>query len=244
MRLLGVVGTLLVVGTLPFLLVLSNGRSLTLDQDFYLSGFAEQGVKQTTGMTDEELATAAGQIIAYLQGGSPVSLVVEKEWGREPLFGPKEAGHMVDVQTLVWQVFTAQTVLAGLFGLGVVATVVEQARGRLRRLARRLVAGGAFTLLIFVGLLVAALLDFQTLFVDFHLLSFTNLGWILDPRTDYLIRLFPFGFWYNAALTLVGRTIVQGALLAVASAGYLYLTRRQGTAEWRVPTGPAVAAAD
>jgi hypothetical protein len=53
-----------------------------------------------------------------------------------------------------------------------------------------------------------------------------------------------FGFWYNAALTLVGRAVVGGALLAVVSAGVLYLMRPRGTTERRVPAGPVVAAAE
>ena len=37
----------------------------------------------------------------------------------------------------------------------------------------------------------AAAVDFDGLFVTFHRVAFRNDGWLLDPRTDLLIRLMP-----------------------------------------------------
>ncbi|MHB1131582.1 MAG: TIGR01906 family membrane protein [Chloroflexota bacterium] len=226
MRLLRMVAIALVVGVLPFLLAFLNVRWMALDRDFYLGGFAAQGVALTTGMSEPQLGVVADQIVAYFGGGGPVSLVVDKEWGTEPLFSPKESGHMVDVRDLVWRVFDYQTALSLAFAIGVALTLVERSSGRLMRLARRLLGGAAFALLLLLGLLVAAILDFPSLFLSFHLLSFTNLDWILDPRTDYLIRLFPYGFWYNAGVSLVLRTLVAATLVLLVSACYLRLFAR------------------
>lgn len=218
----------LLVGAVPLLLILSNLRWMLLDQGFYERGFARQGVSQTTGMTREQLATAAGQIIAYFQDGPPVSLVVDKEWGREALFNERETIHLADVRGLAQLVFRGQALAAFLLGLGVILTLAERGPSAIRRLAGRLLAGGALTLLIFLGLLAGTLLDFPALFLQFHLLSFANDFWMLDPRTDYMIRMFPYGFWFDAAVTLVQRTVLGGGLLVVVSGALLYLGRRVG----------------
>lgn len=223
---LRVVAIVLMVGTLPFLIALTNVRLMALDRNFYLDGFAAQGVGRTTGLSDAQLGVVADQMIAYFQGGEPVSLVVQKEWGREPIFNAKEAGHMVDVRDLLWRIFAYQVVLGVAFAAGVVLTLAERSGDRLRRLSRRLVAGAAFALVLLLGLLAAALLDFPSLFLRFHLLSFTNLGWLLDPRTDYLIRLVPYGFWYGAAMGLVLRTLVAATVVLLVGLGYLRLLRR------------------
>ena len=52
-------------------------------------------------------------------------------------------------------------------------------------------------MMIFV---VASLFNFDRLFLQFHLLSFSNDLWLLDPSRDYLIMLFPQGFWYDMAI--------------------------------------------
>ena len=133
---------------------------------------------------------------------------------------------MVDVRDLVWRIFDYQTALLAAFAIGIALTLAERSSGRLMRLAKRLMAGAAFALLLLLSLLIATILDFPSLFLSFHLVSFTNLGWILDPRTDYMIRLFPYGFWYNAGVSLVLRTLVGATLVLLGSASYLRLFAR------------------
>ena len=41
------------------------------------------------------------------------------------------------------------------------------------------------------GLILWAVIDFDGLFVTFHRLAFRNDYWLLNPRTDLLIRLMP-----------------------------------------------------
>jgi len=72
---------------------------------------------------------------------------------------------------------------------------------------------------------LGTLLGFDQLFWQFHLISFANELWMLDPATDYLIMLFPQGFWYDAtifcALTTTGLAIILGGV----AGGYLLFTR-------------------
>ncbi len=72
---------------------------------------------------------------------------------------------------------------------------------------------------------LGALFAFDQLFLQFHLLSFANDFWLLDPTRDYLIMLFPQGFWYDAtlfgALATAGMAIIFGGV----GGGYLILTR-------------------
>jgi integral membrane protein (TIGR01906 family) len=75
---------------------------------------------------------------------------------------------------------------------------------------------------VLVGVL--SLLDFDGLWTRFHQVAFRNDMWLLDPRTDYLIMLFPEPFWFTGtmrmALTVGLQTIgaaVVGALLLLSS---------------------------
>ena len=66
-----------------------------------------------------------------------------------------------------------------------------------------LVAAAALTLGVIGVLGALAATDFSDLFIQFHLLSFSNDLWLLDPRTDNLIRLFPQEFFLDAAMRIV-----------------------------------------
>ncbi len=89
-----------------------------------------------------------------------------------------------------------------------------------------LVAGGVLTLGIIGVLGALAATDFSDLFLEFHLLSFSNDLWLLDPRTDNLIRLFPQEFFLDAAMRVVVFTVVEALALAVVGLVGLLVNRR------------------
>lgn len=221
---LRVAGSIAFVLGVPVLLVLSNVRSLVYDPRLYERGYERYGVAATTGMSREQLRVATEQIMAYFEHGTPVSLRIVKEQGEAALFNDKETRHLADVRELLQRLFAAQQ-LAGLYALAFVLTSPWWGRPRaLAALGAHGVAAGLTTLALIGGLGLGALLSFDTLFTRFHLISFANDDWMLDPRTDYLIRMFPFGFWFDAALGLAATTMAQAGGLTVVG----LLLRRLG----------------
>ena len=71
------------------------------------------------------------------------------------------------------------------------------------------------------------MLNFDQLFLQFHLLSFANELWQLDPTRDYLIMLFPRSFWYDAAVLCAAITAALAVVLGGAAGGYLWARRRK-----------------
>jgi integral membrane protein (TIGR01906 family) len=72
-----------------------------------------------------------------------------------------------------------------------------------------------------------AFFGFEQFFILFHLVSFSNQYWMLDPARDYLIRLFPEGFFYDAALLGYGVVIFAALLIGGIAWGVLRLTGRK-----------------
>jgi hypothetical protein len=85
------------------------------------------------------------------------------------------------------------------------------------------VAGGGLTLALVLGLGLAAVIDFDWLFLRFHLLSFSNDYW---SSSGYMPLLFPADFWYDMArftgLIVGGLGLVLGGL----GFGWLRFSRR------------------
>jgi integral membrane protein (TIGR01906 family) len=211
----------------PVLLVLSNVRSLVFDARLYERGYERYHVSATTGMSREELQKATQQIMAYFAHGTPVTLRIQKEHGEAPLFNEKETRHLADVRDLLDRLFAVQTI-AGLYVLGFVLTSFWWGRPRpLSALGSHAIAGGATTLGLFALAGLGAFVAFDWLFVRFHLISFTNDDWLLDPRTDYMIRMFPRGFWLDATLGLAATTMAQAGALTLSG-----LLLRRLAARW------------
>ena len=64
---------------------------------------------------------------------------------------------------------------------------------------------------------VGSLVGFDRLFLAFHLISFANDLWQLDPTRDYLLAMFPEAFFFDATMLIALAASVQ-ALLLVAIA--------------------------
>jgi len=80
---------------------------------------------------------------------------------------------------------------------------------------------------LMLALGLGTMLGFDQLFLKFHLISFTNKLWQLDPAKDYLIMLFPQGFFYDAALFCALATAGLAIILGGVAGGYLKITKGQ-----------------
>ena len=85
-----------------------------------------------------------------------------------------------------------------------------QRRAHVPTLARRTLWGGVLTVGLLVAFGLAATVGFDALFLLFHRVSFANDFWQLDPRTDYLVLLFPQNFWFDATMWAALRALAGG----------------------------------
>ncbi|HEX9975659.1 MAG TPA: DUF1461 domain-containing protein, partial [Dehalococcoidales bacterium] len=132
--------------------------------------------------------------------------------------------HLKDVKGLVWLDYWVWLGTA-IYVIGYVVSSLFWSRHRYRPLAGALVGGGSLTLALMLALGLWALVDFGQLLLQFHLLSFANEFWQLDPTHDYLIMLFPSGFYYDATIFCAGITAGLAIMLGGVG-GYLILNKK------------------
>ena len=131
-----------------------------------------------------------------------------------PLFNQNEILHMRDVKGLVRGVYRVQQI-TGIYMVVYMAVVLAASRGRsLRREAGRVLAGSLLTVGMVAATGLISLVGFDFLFEQFHVISFSNDLWMLDPRHNYLTRLFTQGFFLEATIFVAAGVILQALLLA------------------------------
>ena len=214
---------------LPILLLTASIGWVVNSHWLYNYGFEKYEVSQTTGLTEVELEKAASGLISYFKWGDEyISLSVIKDGEPFELFNQREVIHLRDVKGLIR---LGYWVLLGtlIYILGYAGVSLFWRRRDWRRLAWGMVSGSGITLALMLALGLGALLDFDQLFYQFHLLSFSNDFWQLDPARDYLIMLFPGGFWYDAALFCALATVGLAVILGGVAGGYLIFTRKRAT---------------
>lgn len=211
--------SLLFVVALPLLIIGTNLRLLVGDRELMLTGFRRDRVDAVTGLDQASLERVADAFVRYLGQDPPgrMDVQVEIQGQRRPLFNERELLHMEDVQALIHQFFRLQVIAAVIVAARVLwALGVERSA---RSLGRDMLLSTALVvaLVVVIGLLSAV--DFSALWTRFHQVAFRNDLWQLDPRTDYLIMLFPQPAWFTYTLRMVGGT--AGMTLIAGVAGFL-----------------------
>ncbi len=230
MKALGTFSLTLFAVCLAVLLVTSNLRGVINEVGLYKWGFEKYRISQSTGIPEEELLRASRGLIDYfnLRKDSP-QIQVSRHGEKMELFNERELAHLKDVRDLIQRAYQAQWAsLAYILGYLLLGFIWLK-KASLRWVARGLFFGGLFTIFLFVFAGAWALVDFDSFFLVFHLASFRNELWILDPAKDYLIAMFPEGFFFHVALLLAGAVVAEAAILAGMAAIYLRRVKRRGS---------------
>lgn len=165
---------------------------------FYAHEFDKLNISVSSSLSQEDLENSMNVLLDYLSGQRDDMVVygtVDDEY-RE-VFNQREKDHMVDVRALY--------IMVNQLMIGAVITVFICLGILLLKHCQNIVSAiynsyrqVLFGLLIFlaaVGLL--CWLDFNSFWTQFHLLFFRNDLWLLDPKTDVLIRMVPEAFFLD-----------------------------------------------
>ena len=172
--------------------MLSDIRIIGTDAGLYYKLQSEADILDTAGISDEDLRLLDDVLADYLAGKRETLADVEVTvFGEmQPAFNERELTHMADCRGLfrlakIWEIVLA-VAAALLLGFG----------GWLEEDHKWFCCLGIWSGAVAVAALIGgfalwALNDFNAAFRFFHEMLFTNDLWMLDPRTDLLIRICP-----------------------------------------------------
>lgn len=136
-----------------------------------------------TGKSEAEVRSASEDLVKYLKNGDDA--LMEKH------FNARECAHMKDVYAL----FKLGRILR-VAALGIVLVAFF-----FKRLSKQTFLFGLYVwdaVILVLGALIT--MNFSRAFILFHKLFFTNDLWLLNPKTDWMIRLLPESFFAGIAL--------------------------------------------
>ena len=219
----------LFIVVVPLFLVASSVSWAFNSPSLYNDGFEKYSISRITGITDADLRLVGADIRHYINSGDEPLVVTTRIFGeKRDLFNNREISHMKDVKQLVRGVYVLALVSAAYLAAMIVVGFSWQKARFVPALAKHLTWGGGLTLILMVVFGTAALVGFDGVFLKFHQLSFANDLWQLDPRTDYLVRIFPQDFWFDATMWVSVRVIAGALILTVVGSSYFVYGRYTG----------------
>jgi integral membrane protein (TIGR01906 family) len=212
----------LIILLVPVALVLSSVRLLVTDQYLAFEYSKADFPLDPFGFAPGQRLAYASENYRYVREDQPIEALTVQRLGDMPLYNERELQHMQDVQNVyelvgwVWQIASIVIALA-------VFTLAWRAETR-PALAAALKWGGLLTIALIGGLGLLAVVAWQFWFVAFHQIFFAPGTWTFN-QWDTLIQLFPNKFWFDAALTISGLSLIGGLLAALI--GWVLPMRRE-----------------
>ena len=134
-------------------------------------------------------ALAANGLVDYFNSNQQyIDVVVTKDGEDFTLFNEREVEHLKDVKELFSFDLRVLWMTGAIIIVFLVVSQIWLKDGRIR-LARAALWGSGLTVALMVAMGLGMMLDFDSLLLRFHLFSFANDLWLLDPSRDYLIML-------------------------------------------------------
>ena len=210
-------GIVLSFSIIAILLITSFEIAMYSDFSVYEKEYEKYDVLSDLDMTMEDVMHVTREMMAYLRGDrDTLSVVTTVEGTEQDFFNEQDRFHMGEVRDLFIGGLNIRTGAAAAALICLVFLVVSKARLR-KILARsyQIALGITGAAVLFIG--IAAVVDFNAVFVQFHHIFFDNDLWLLDPAEDYMIRMLPEGLFADMVLR-IGILFVAGlVVLLIAS---------------------------
>jgi len=184
----------------PLLFITSTIHGMVNSKCTYEYAFSRYAIAEVTGINEVQLEGIATRLIDYFNSRveTPQMRMTPNHGGEFDLFHDYELIHLKDVKDL-FQFNHRLQLISFIYIIIYSLLFLLWNKERWRNLAGGIISGCVFTL-AFTGMFaIASVINFEWIFTQFHITSFSNSYWMLDPSTDYLIMLFPEGFWQDAA---------------------------------------------
>ena len=220
---LGAVSLALGLAVLAFMLLLTAVHAVGTDAGLYYQLQMQAQILPDAGIAGEELRALDGRMAAYLAGDRAA---LEEN----PPFNAREMTHMADCYDLF---ALLRKVRRRLIPWAVLLIVGGFYLLRNRRMIRRTAWLSPLILLIPLGAFgIWAAVNFNGAFTFFHRVLFTNDLWLLDPRTNLLIRICPQSMFMAMGLRIAlwGLAALVGIPAAVTALTWIWPKNKQDEA--------------
>ena len=205
-------GIILGFSIIAALLITSFEIAMYSDFDVYRQEYEKYDVLSDLDMTMDDVMYVTHEMMDYLRGdGDTLSVMTTVEGQEQDFFNEQDRFHMGEVRDLFiggLNIRLGACVAAVLCILFLIITHADFKKIIPRSYWIALGVTGAATLLIGI----AAVIDFNAVFVQFHHIFFDNDLWIFDPAEDYMIRMLPEGLFYDMVIR-IGAIFVVGLVV-------------------------------
>lgn len=202
-------GIILGFSIIAALLITSFEIAMYSDFSVYQEEYEKYDVLSDLDMTMDDVMYVTHEMMDYLRGnGDTLSVITTVEGREQDFFNEQDRFHMAEVRDLFIGGLNIRLGACAAVALCIVFLLIS--RADIKKIIPRsywIALGITGVVVALIG--IAAVVDFNAVFVQFHHIFFDNDLWIFDPAEDYMIRMLPEGLFYDMVMR-IGAIFVGG----------------------------------
>lgn len=173
------------------------------DSSFYETEYAAMDTASSLHMSQEDLMKATNTLLDYIQDEREDIQVNITSYGiSAPAFNERESLHMIDVKNLYQFALQIRIVACILLLVSILFLFYKRRKETIDMLAKGYIQIAIAFVCFIIMLGLWAAVDFTSLWESFHHVFFSNDLWLLNPRTDLMINMFPEAFFFHMVMKL------------------------------------------
>lgn len=195
------------------------------DQSFYQKEYVQNNTSEETGMNEEDLWDTTLVLFDYLHDArDDLSVQHEVNGTVREIFDSREKAHMVDAKNLYLNTIVVRNVLAIVGSILFVVSVLLNKNNWITSMYIGYKRSLGLLFVIILAILIYAAIDFNSFWIQFHYLFFTNDLFFLDPNTEILINMVPEQFFFDLVIRIIFMFMFSVIVLYVL---FYYLNKRK-----------------
>lgn len=197
---------------------------------FFEKEYAKLKTAESLEMSQDDLMKATTTLLDYLQNQrDDIDVEINVQGNQVMAFNEKEAIHMIDVRNLYQSALLVRSIAMITSIISIIYLWFRQHKTMFLHFSTTFIKV-AIVFGFGLGMLaVWAIADFNSFWTSFHEVLFTNDLWLLDPRVDLMINLFPSAFFFSLVMKIVVSFVVIFATIIIACFIYLKRIFKKGT---------------
>lgn len=194
-----------------FLLVQSINNA-TYDLEFYRNYAQKNKISEEVGVEHKQVILMYKSMQDQIKTGDNDYL--------KPFFNEKEIAHMEDVHNLYSFANTVKYISLSFIILFLLYFIFS--RNKISKVDNIIIVRNSILIFIFLIFILAIFIsiDFSSAFVKFHKIFFDNDLWLLDPKTDLMIRMLPEKYFLNISIRIF-LSFISGVILSIVLLSFI-----------------------
>jgi integral membrane protein (TIGR01906 family) len=195
--------------SVPVFLIIVASDIVIKTRFIYEYDFWRYEISEKTSIELTSLRKIGKEIRTYFQNNEEY-LSVETTINNQNrfLFNQREIHHMKDVKNLINLIDSIGLIIGCIFIIFSLMLVFYDHNWK-ETLLRSILLSGLLSFFLVILISITFLVFFDYFFILFHKISFSNDLWILNPKTDYLIMMFPESFFRDATYAIGLLSIIE-----------------------------------